>query len=68
MDGSYTHMYVDHYCINEGHASDQSIIPRTGVFVVLGDLWDKETQTWTLTGSHIVRQQDFWFIMGMTLL
>lgn len=34
----------------------------------MGDIYDTETQTWNLDGVHLVRQQDFWYVMGMTLL
>jgi len=39
-----------------------------GAFVILGDLYVPETQTWNLSGTHIARQQDFWFTMGMTVV
>ena len=38
-----------------------------GIFVLIGDLWDESAQTWNINGVHIVRQQDFWYVMGMTL-
>ncbi|TFY58161.1 hypothetical protein EVJ58_g6589 [Rhodofomes roseus] len=37
------------------------------IFVLLGDLYNEPTRTWNLNGVHIVRQQDFWYVMGMTL-
>ncbi|EPT05897.1 hypothetical protein FOMPIDRAFT_1110294 [Fomitopsis schrenkii] len=37
------------------------------IFVLVGDLWDESAQTWNINGVHIVRQQDFWYVMGMTL-
>ncbi|KAF8270331.1 hypothetical protein EI94DRAFT_1698848 [Lactarius quietus] len=40
----------------------------SGVFTILSDLYDSETQTWNLSVIHIIRQQDFWFVMGMTTL
>lgn len=40
---------------------------RSGIFVLVGDLWDESAQTWNINGVHIVRQQDFWYVMGMTL-
>ncbi|KAJ3575058.1 hypothetical protein NP233_g1351 [Leucocoprinus birnbaumii] len=39
----------------------------TWVFVVLGDSYDLETHQWNPDGTHIARQQDFWFAAGMTL-
>ncbi|KAH9028099.1 hypothetical protein EDB85DRAFT_1892674 [Lactarius pseudohatsudake] len=38
----------------------------TWVFTILGDSYNPETRTWNLSGQHILRQQDFWFAMGMT--
>jgi len=35
-------------------------------FTIMGDLWDATTKTWVLNGRHLVRQQDFWYVMGMT--
>lgn len=35
--------------------------------MLVGDLWDESAQTWNINGVHIVRQQDFWYVMGMTL-
>ena len=32
----------------------------------MGDIYDTTTRTWTLDGKHLVRQQDFWYVMGMT--
>lgn len=40
----------------------------TWVFVVLGDSYDLELHQWNPNGIHIIRQQDFWFVTGMTLL
>ena len=40
----------------------------SGVFTILGDSYNSETRTWDLSGRHILRQQDFWFAMGMTTL
>ncbi|KAF9451497.1 hypothetical protein P691DRAFT_352740 [Macrolepiota fuliginosa MF-IS2] len=42
-------------------------IMSTWVFVVLGDSYDLETHQWNPDGTHIARQQDFWFAAGMTL-
>ncbi|KAA1471260.1 hypothetical protein DENSPDRAFT_101912 [Dentipellis sp. KUC8613] len=39
----------------------------TWVFTILGDSYNLETRTWDLSGRHIVRQQDFWYAMGMTV-
>ncbi|KAG6920183.1 hypothetical protein DXG01_004952 [Tephrocybe rancida] len=39
----------------------------TWIFVVLGDSWDTDSQSWNPNGVHIVRQQDFWFVLGMTV-
>ncbi len=38
----------------------------TGAFVILGDLYVPETQSWNLSGVHLVKQQDFWYTLGMT--
>lgn len=38
----------------------------TGAFVILGDLYVPETQSWNLSGVHLVKQQDFWYALGMT--
>ncbi|KAH9057127.1 hypothetical protein EDB83DRAFT_2506802 [Lactarius deliciosus] len=38
----------------------------TWVFTILGDSYNPDTRTWNLSGQHILRQQDFWFAMGMT--
>jgi hypothetical protein len=40
----------------------------SGVFTILGDSYNPETRTWNLSGEHILRQQDFWFVTGMTTL
>ncbi|THU85717.1 hypothetical protein K435DRAFT_685032 [Dendrothele bispora CBS 962.96] len=39
----------------------------TWVFVILGDSWDFNTHSFKPDGDHIVRQQDFWFILGMSV-
>lgn len=39
-----------------------------GAFTVLEDLYNTETKTWNLGVEHILRQQDFWFAVGMTTL
>lgn len=32
-----------------------------------GDIYDPVTRAWDLSGTHMIRQQDFWFIFGMTV-
>ena len=32
----------------------------------MGDIYDTTTREWTLDGRHLVRQQDFWYVMFMT--
>lgn len=40
----------------------------TWIFAVLGDGFDLETHSWNPDdASHFVRQQDFWFLLGMTV-
>ncbi|KAJ7076832.1 hypothetical protein B0H15DRAFT_790089 [Mycena belliarum] len=39
----------------------------TWVFVVLGDSYDLTTRSWDPNGIRLIRQQDFWFAMGMTI-
>lgn len=39
-----------------------------GVFVILGNTYDPVTRTWDVNGVDLVRQQDFWFTVGMTVL
>ena len=36
------------------------------VFVVLGDSYDLDTHSWNPDGIRVIRQQDFWYVMGMT--
>lgn len=38
------------------------------VFVVLGDSYDLDTHSWNPDGIRVIRQQDFWFAFGMTVL
>ncbi|KAI0003273.1 hypothetical protein BJV74DRAFT_764575 [Russula compacta] len=38
----------------------------TWAFTIISDLYNPETQTWDLSVQHILRQQDLWFVMGMT--
>ena len=40
----------------------------TGVFVILGDTYDPTTRSWNTNGVDLIRHQDFWFTMGMTIL
>ncbi|KAJ7114964.1 hypothetical protein C8R44DRAFT_710030 [Mycena epipterygia] len=39
----------------------------TWVFVVLGDSWDRATHAWNPDGVRVVRQQDFWFAVVMSI-
>lgn len=39
----------------------------TWVFVVLGDIYDPNTRQWDPNGTHMIKQQDFWFVFGMTV-
>ena len=32
----------------------------------MGDIFDTQTKQWVPDGRHLVRQQDFWYVMGMT--
>ncbi|KAH9946290.1 uncharacterized protein BXZ73DRAFT_95794 [Epithele typhae] len=36
-------------------------------FTIMGDIWDPSNRSWVPDGKHLVRQQDFWYVMGMTL-
>ena len=38
------------------------------VFVVLGDSYDLDTHSWNPDGIRVIRQQDFWYTFGMTVL
>ena len=38
------------------------------IFVVLGDSYDLDTHSWNPDGGHVIRQQDFWYVFGMTIL
>ncbi|KAH9171512.1 hypothetical protein EDB89DRAFT_1852291 [Lactarius sanguifluus] len=38
------------------------------VFTILEDSYNPDNRTWNLSGQHILRQQNFWFAMGMTTL
>ena len=48
-------------------ANFKNLYNSTWIFVLLGDLYDFNDQKWDLTGPRIVRQQDFWYAMGMTV-
>ncbi|KAF8638501.1 hypothetical protein AX16_010484 [Volvariella volvacea WC 439] len=39
----------------------------TWVFVILGDTYDPVTRSWNLSGAALVRHQDFWYTLGMTV-
>ncbi|KAJ3561535.1 hypothetical protein NP233_g10134 [Leucocoprinus birnbaumii] len=39
----------------------------TWCFVISGDLYNTNANSWNLSGAHLVRQQDFWYVMGMTV-
>jgi hypothetical protein len=39
----------------------------TWAFVILGDTYNPATRSWDLSGVALVRHQDFWFTMGMTV-
>ncbi|KAJ6589810.1 hypothetical protein DFH09DRAFT_1307272 [Mycena vulgaris] len=39
----------------------------TWVFVVLGDSYDLATHSWNPDGVRVIRQQDFWFAIGMSV-
>ncbi|TFK72520.1 hypothetical protein BDN72DRAFT_836089, partial [Pluteus cervinus] len=39
----------------------------TWVFVILGDTYNPVTRSWNLNGLDLIRHQDFWFTMGMTV-
>lgn len=42
-------------------------LASTWIFVVLGDSYDLNTHSWNPDGIRIIRQQDFWFALGMTI-
>ena len=37
-------------------------------FVILGDSYHAATRSWHADGLQIARQQDFWFVLGMSVL
>ncbi|KAJ7125077.1 hypothetical protein C8R44DRAFT_130904 [Mycena epipterygia] len=39
----------------------------TWVFVVLGDSYDRTTHSWNPDGVRVIRQQDFWFAVVMSI-
>ncbi|KAI0776316.1 hypothetical protein BD413DRAFT_265362 [Trametes elegans] len=43
-------------------------LASTWVFVVLGDSYDLDTHSWNPDGIRVIRQQDFWYVFGMTIL
>lgn len=45
-----------------------NVLPQAWIFVILGDSYDPSTGTWNPDGLRILRQQDFWFALGMTIL
>jgi hypothetical protein len=63
MDRCNLHMYVSDifrlFCF---------IHNLSGTFVVLGDTYNPVTRSWNLNGVALIRHQDFWFTMGMTVL
>ncbi|KAI0685486.1 hypothetical protein BC835DRAFT_1421190 [Cytidiella melzeri] len=38
----------------------------TWAFTIANDLWDPVAQRWNLSAKHIFKQQDVWYVMGMT--
>ena len=54
--------------INPVSSAISHVEPFVGAFTIMSDIYDTDTQTWNLDGVHLVRQQDFWYVMGMTLL
>ncbi|KAI0083990.1 hypothetical protein BDY19DRAFT_998077 [Irpex rosettiformis] len=38
----------------------------TWSFTIANDLWDPNVQAWNLSAKHIFKQQDVWYVMGMT--
>jgi len=47
---------------------DDSKFALAWAFVILGDSYDLETCTWNPDILRIIRQQDFWFAFGITVL
>lgn len=39
----------------------------TWIFVLLGDMYDPITRGWNINGVALIRHQDFWFTVGMTV-
>ena len=48
------------------HIQEIHLLFVIGAFTIMGDLFDATTGTWAINGRHLVRQQDFWYVMGMT--
>ena len=42
------------------------LIWRAGAFTVSNDLYDPVTESWNLSPKHIFKQQDVWYVLGMT--
>ena len=63
MDGYNFNMYVSIFFIYF-----VLLTVLLGAFVLVGDLWNPLTQSWDLSGVGLLRHQDFWFIVGMTVL
>ena len=57
------YMYVSHiFCLF------YFIHTLLGTFVILGDTYNPATRSWNLNGVDLIKHQDFWFTMGMTVL
>lgn len=63
MDWPYLHL-----CVTEQSWSYFESDVHQGVFVILGNIYDPETRTWNPSALDLVRSQEFWFTMGMTVL
>ena len=63
MDRSTLYMYVSHifYLFHFIHS-------LSGAFVILGDTYNGATHSWNPNGVALIRHQDFWFTLGMTVL
>ncbi|KAH7104938.1 hypothetical protein BKA62DRAFT_430130 [Auriculariales sp. MPI-PUGE-AT-0066] len=42
-------------------------LAATWIFVILGDSYDSTTRTWRSGGGHLIGNQEFWFVLGMTV-
>ena len=55
------------------HPRYEHFITQRGVPIIsypqsiTGDIYDPDTKSWDLSGTHLIRQQDFWFAFGMTV-